>query len=536
MRTIFRILNICSFMFNSKKIANELMAAVVVFLVSLPLCLGVAIASGVSPVVGLISGVVGGIVASSFAGCSLQITGPAGGLIVIVLEIIDKFGIESLGWFVIACGLIQVAIGFLRFAPWFQAVSPAVIQGMLSGIGVLILISQFYVMVGIEAPATTLAGILELPDSLGKIISPSHGSTNHIASAVGLLTLLVIAFWNYVPAKLRSIPSTLAAVIVVTLCTVIMKLPIKKVSIPSNPSEILGSITFPSFERLGELFSNEAMVLLLTLTFIASAEALITCGAIDKMHTEKRTHYNREIVAQGLANLCCGFLGALPLTGVIARSVAAYRAGGRTQWIGVAQGLMLLCVLFLFSSLAEFIPIASLAAILVYISIKLINIQAIRGLVKYGKSELVIFVITTLTIIGTNLMEGVMVGFFCSVFKLMYSLSRFNCKLLKGKEENECIVELNGAISFVNLPSLNQKLAKIPQKKDLHIKFNKLRYIDHACLECITSWEKQYVSKGGNVFLEWEELEAKVISSNSNNTKPFISVTQEEEERVEALV
>src|SRR3954449_4436701 len=252
---------------------QDLLASVVVFLVALPLCMGIAIASGAPPSSGLITGIIGGLVAGAIAGCPLQVSGPAAGLAVIVYEIIQKHGFASLAPILVLAGLIQFAAGVLKVGQFFRAMAPAVVYGMLAGIGILILGAQFHVMVDDKPRENGLLNLLSIPESIPKGIFPVDGSSHHIAAILGLMTIAILIGWSsFAPKKLKWIPGALVAVVAATAAAQFLRMPVKYVNVPDN---FLSSIQLPSLGALTGAFSGEILFLAVTLAFVASAETLL---------------------------------------------------------------------------------------------------------------------------------------------------------------------------------------------------------------------------------------------------------------------
>ncbi len=275
----------------SGTVFHDLMASIVVFLVALPLCMGIAVASNVPVAAGLVSGIVGGIIVGLLSGSPLQVSGPAAGLSVLVYQLVDEYGIEALGFVVIIAGAFQLLAGTLRLGQWFRAVSPAVVQGMLAGIGVLIFASQFHVMVDDVPRASGLANLLSIPESVWRGIVPQDGTSHHHAARIGILTILVLALWKLVIFKrLRFIPPALAAVILASLAAYVQQLDIKFVELPDR---IYQAISIPSAEMWQALQAKGVKwhdIALLGLSFgiVASAETLLSVTATDRIHQGPR--------------------------------------------------------------------------------------------------------------------------------------------------------------------------------------------------------------------------------------------------------
>jgi MFS superfamily sulfate permease-like transporter len=384
----------------------DLLASLVVFLVALPLCLGIAIASGVPPAVGLITGIVGGLLVGFLQGSPVSVSGPAAGLTVIVAGIVAKGGVVLLSAVVLATGLLQIAAGLARSGRWFRAVPPALIHGMLAGIGVLIVASQAHVMVDDEPSGHGLENLIRIPAALLAIF---RGDARHTEAAlIGLLTIGVLLAWKrFAPGRLQLVPATLVGVSVATLVTNVLGLPIARVDIPGD--------VFAA----AQLFSGEALALLgrldtwssaFGLAVVASAETLLCVGAVDRMAGGLRTDYDRELRAQGVGNAVCGLLGALPMTAVIVRSSTNLQAGGRSRLSTILHGTWLLTLVALAPWVLRSVAVSSLATVLVFTGWKLVDRTALAELRRQGGSEFVVYAVTLGAIVATDLLIGIIVG------------------------------------------------------------------------------------------------------------------------------
>ena len=253
----------------------------------------------------------------------------------------------------------------------------------------------------------------------------------------------------------------------------------------------------------------------IAIAFIASAETLLCATAVDQMHSGARTRYNREMSAQGIGNLFCGFLGALPMTGVIVRSKANLQSGARTRVSAVLHGAWLLLFVGLFPKILELVPIASLAALLVYTGYTLINVQAIRTLSKFGRGEVIVYAVTVVTIVTTNLLIGVLAGLGVALAKLIYSTNTLQVSMDRSKNNKLISIKFSGTATFVNLPKFANALDDVPLKKDVHLDFDELRCIDHACLNLLSSWKKFHETQDGTVSVDWEKLESKMLEKQT---------------------
>ncbi len=493
---------------------DDFLASIVVFLVALPLCMGIAIASGVPPekaaAVGIISGIVGGLVVGFLAGCPLQASGPAAGLAVIVGQLIAEHGFATLGLIVMVAGAVQLLAGVLRVGQWFRAVSPAVIQGMLAGIGVLILAGQFHVMVDDKPPGSGIkfGGVINLytiPEAVWKGVTED---VHQEAAGIGVLTIFAIITWAlFAPKRLKFLPAPLFGVLLATAAASVLRLDMRYITVPDNLTD---AISLPVAGDWSQLLNWSILGAGVALAFVASAESLLTATAADAMQQRApRTKYDRELRAQGVGNLLCGLLGALPMTGVIVRTSANIQAGGRTRASTIMHGLWLLVFAALLPQILRLIPIASLAGILVYTGYKLMNPKAVRALWQYGKGEVAIYAATLATIVVVDLLTGILVGIGLALAQLMYRFSHLAVRVEEDPERERTVLYLEGAATFLRLPKLAAVLQTVPPNTELHVHFEELSHIDHACLDLLMKWEKQHEATGGSLVIDWESLTAK---------------------------
>ncbi|MHC4876364.1 MAG: SulP family inorganic anion transporter [Planctomycetota bacterium] len=612
---------------------RDFLASVVVFLVALPLCMGIAIASGVPVSAGLLSGIIGGLIVATIAGAPLQVSGPAAGLTVIVYGIVQEHGIEYLGIVVLLGGAIQFVAALIGLGQWFRAVSPAVIKGMLAGIGMLIFSSQCHVMVDDAPKGSGLANLASIPEAISKGLPMPASSTleerrartdqlkvfgqlheqrellfervveaepsgayghpevestlppelldrheelhaeliqrtdellgaevtvsderregiesaaRHALSAseeagrqletghweqaveaekeatqaladlltslkshdwaakVGLLTILVLVGWQFLPwKKLKLVPGPLAAVVVATAFAAIVSAPVFYVEAPES---LWAELHVPQMTILQHADWGSLLKASLVLAVVASAETLLCVTAVDQMHTGPRANYDRELLAQGVGNMCCGFVGALPMTGVIVRSAANVNAGGRTRWSAWMHGIWLLVFVTLLPWVLQLIPTACLAGVLVYTGYKLMHPQAVRDLWKYGAGEVFIYAATVIMIVTTDLLTGVLTGIALSALKLFYNFSHLKCDVTVDEQTRKAVLTLDGAATFVRLPLLAQTLETVPGDVELHPDFTRMTCIDHACLDLLMNWGKQHEASGGSVMIDWGSL------------------------------
>ena len=459
---------------------------------------------------GIISGIIGGIIVGALSGNSLQVSGPAAGLILIVVDIIHTLGIEKLFLIIFVVGLMQILFGFLSLGKWFRAISPAIIQGMLAGIGISIFLSQFHIMLDSKPQNTFIANILDLGRVIYHSVLPMNGSAHHLAAMVGLLTICIIVVWDLLPfKKLKAVPSALVAVIIASLFANFMHFDINYIQVGQN---FWSEAIFIKPSLFAHILDLKVLISALVITFIASAETLLTSTAIDKMSSKSKTDYDKEIIAQGVGNALSGVVGGLPITGVIVRSAANINADAQTRMSTILHGLWILLFVSFFPAILNYIPISSLAAILVYTGYKLVDIQAAKHILKLSKGEFAIYIITLVAILFTNLFEGILAGFFCALIKSAYKVLKVDIDTEYDEQTNTITAKIHGNITFIQLPTLIEALERLPKDKNITLCAERLHYIDHACIDFIKEWEKgrraEITTKGMpyDVHVAWEQM------------------------------
>jgi MFS superfamily sulfate permease-like transporter len=296
------------------------------------------------------------------------------------------------------------------------------------------------------------------------------------------------------------------AVIAATVAAIGFDSPIQRVAMPANLFDV---VTWPSFPELSD---GDAWLDLITaagsIAFVASAQTLLCASAVDRL-AGSRTQYDRELTAQGVGNLLCGVVGGLPIAGVIARSAANIEAGGRTRLSTMLHALWLLAFACLFPGVLRLVPTAALAALLVHTGIKLVSVKAIKELWAVGRSEVLIYAGTLIGIVCADLLAGVLLGVALSIAKLVYTFSHLSIRLEQEPARQRAVLHLRGSATFIRLPKLARTLEAVPPETELHVHIEELSYIDHACLDLFTNWEKQHEAQGGSLVLDWDDLHAR---------------------------
>jgi len=491
-----------------ESLKSDLPASLVVFAVALPLCVAIAKACGVPTAAGIITAIVGGVVVGLLGGGPLQVSGPTAGLIVVLLGVGERLGLDSLGIVVLLAGLMQIAAGLLRLGQWFRAVSPVVVLGMLAGIGVVLVVQQLHVTVDDLPNRSPIANVLTIPRAAIEVFHGHPGHPGHVpAAAIGLLTLSVLLVWTRMaPGRLKAIPAVLAAMIVATTAATLLRLPVQRVEF----DRLISGVVLFDFAKVPALIADPTVwQLALTVALLASAETLLTAAAVDALHVGARTRYNRELAAQGIGNAICGLLGVLPLAGVIVRSSANVQAGAKTRWASICHGVWLLAFVLVMPQVLRLIPTATLAAALVLTGAKLIQFRAIRVLWSTHREEALICIATAVTVVVADLLTGVMIGVGLSLAKLIHAFSTLRIHHRGDLKRGTYTLVLDGSATFLRLPQLASALEAIPTGAVLRIDSKSLSYIDHTCLTLLMNWQRRHEVGGGTLDLDWTTVHAR---------------------------
>lgn len=486
-------------------LASDVPASLVVFLVALPLCMGIALASGAPIMSGLIAGVVGGLVVGLFGGAPLLVSGPAAGLAVMVFGFIQELGFAATCAAVAAAGLIQMALGGMKVARAALGISPAVIHGMLAGIGILIVLGQLHIVLGGAPQSNAWANLRELPGQIANL----HGA----ATILGLVTIGLLVLWQVMPnGRLKKVPGPLVAVVGASVAAAVWGTDVKRVELAGSLFESLQLPTLPQ----GNWGAFIAAVL--SLALVASAESLLSAVATDKLHTGPRANLDKELLAQGLANTVSGLLGGLPITGVIVRSAANIAAGGKTRASAILHGVWMLLFVSLLGSYLGLVPLTVLAGLLVFVGAKLVNPHHIQELRRRG--ELSVYVVTVAGVVGINLLAGIGLGFAVAVARLLWRLGRVQVQVLREGEVHR--VRVGGALTFVGVPQLSAALAQVPNGAHVELDLA-VETLDHSGYEALESWCQNHRKTGGKVWME--PLEEVWTRKGAAISKPVASVS-----------
>jgi MFS superfamily sulfate permease-like transporter len=479
----------------------DLPAGLSVFLVALPLCLGIALASGAPLYAGILSGIIGGIVVSFISGSQLSVSGPAAGLSTLVAATILSYGDYKVFLLaVIVAGIFQLVLGILKLGVIANYFPSAVVKGMLAAIGILLIAKQIPFALGYDRPDFWSSGLLGFFS--GKNFSGSihnfnvHTTRGAIIVALSSLAVLILLQQPFAK-KLKVIPAPLIAVLVGILINYLFTratsaYSLKEAQLVNIPENIFGNISFPAFSKIfsnGEIWKDGVIIGLL-----ATLETLLCVEAIDKLDRHNRiTPVNRELVAQGIGNMFCGLLGAIPMTAVIVRGAANVDAGGRTRLSSFTHGLFLLVTVLFIPLALNKIPYASLAAILFVTGYNLTKPKLYRNMWSLGWKQFLPFILTIVIILMTDLLIGVTTGLLLSVYYIISQNFRAEYKVKVTEKNGQEIfyIKLNSNVTFLNKVKLKDALDKIPENSILTIDGSECNFIDYDILEIISEFENK---------------------------------------------
>ncbi|MCX5405597.1 SulP family inorganic anion transporter [Streptomyces sp. NBC_00335] len=469
----------------------DLSASVAVFLISLPLSLGIALATGAPLQAGLVAAAAGGIVAARLGGTPLQVSGPATGLTVVTAELIQHYGWRTTCAITVLAGLCQLGLAALRTARSALMVSPAIVHGMLAGVGVTIALAQLHIVLGGTPQSSALANVRGLPDQLADLHPAALG--------VSVLTLAVLLCWPRLPGRtgrnLRKVPAALAAVAVATACAALAGLSLPRVDLPSWRSHALPEL--PEGPVLGIIAA------VLTITLVGSVESLLSAVATDKLIATQRStqgrparaDLNRELRGQGAANIVSGALGGLPVAGGAVRSMANVKAGAVSRRSVMLHGLWILLAAGLLVPALDLIPLAALAALVMAVGVQMVSATHLRTVTRHR--EFLVYATTIVAVVLGGVLEGVAIGIAMAVALALHRLARtrITVELLDSGVHR---VWARGQLTFLAVPRLSRVLNQIPHHGHAVIELDG-SFMDHAAYETLQDWQDSHLAHGGSL-------------------------------------
>lgn len=500
-----------------KNLKYDLPAGLVVFLVALPLCLGIALASGAPLISGIVGGVIGGIIVSLLSGSEVSVSGPAAGLSVIVIDSITKLGaFEIFLAAVVIAGIIQLIFAALRFGFLADYIPISVIQGMLAAIGLVIMLKQIPHALGRNKNYHGSFSFFDLSkgsNTFGDIIL-SFYSFSTVALIISVLSVLIIIYWERIITKIcapiAKIPASLIAIIIGTLINEItgviypeLKLTFDGghlVHVGGTDGNILHSLPKISLESFNNLSTWKIGLLI---AFVGSIETLLSIEAADKLDRHHRiSNPNQELLAQGVGNICSGFCGGLPLTSVVVRTSANIYAGSKSRYSAFFHGVFLLVSVLLIPNLLNRIPLSALAAILIMVGYKLVNPKLIKKMWALGYYQFTPFIITIIAVVFSDLLTGVFLGFVLGVFFVLRESHKDAFDFSEGN--GHYLIQINKDVSFINKAELKDKLSQIPENAHVVIDGKKAKSIEYDIKDTLRDFQKN--SKFKHITLELKHI------------------------------
>ena len=481
-------------------IGPNLSASIVVLLVALPLCLGIALASGAPLFSGIIAGVVGGIVVGLLSGSQLSVTGPAAGLTAIVAVAILKLQVyEAFLLAVVLAGIMQVALGYLKAGVIGDYIPNAVIKGMLAAIGLILIMKQFPHLVGYDANFEGDETFAQADQN--NTLSAIYTALNTItptAVIIGIGSIILLAVWEKPFIKKNKLLQFVPGPLVVVILAIIINSTIEQLSgiagleskhlvslpIAHSTTEFISFFTLPNFSFIT---NTQVWISALTLAIVASLETLLGIEAVDKLDPLKRvTPTNRELKAQGFGNIVSGLIGGLPLTSVIVRSSANVSAGGKTKQSTIFHGILLLLCAALIPGLLNKIPLSALAGILIFTGYKLAKITLFKEFYQKGFNQFIPFCVTIIAILFTDLLIGISIGIAVSLVFIIRS--NFKTAVMVVNDNNNYLIRFQKDVSFLNKPIIKSELELIPENANLVIDVARAEYIDKDVIDEVNNF------------------------------------------------
>lgn len=511
-----------------KNLKYDLPASLIVFLVAVPLCLGIALASGAPLFSGIIAGVVGGIVAGVLSGSQLGVSGPAAGLAVIVFMAIQDLGAFDIFLMaVVIGGIFQLVLGFAKAGIIGYYFPSSVIKGMLSGIGIIIILKQIPHAVGYDKDYEGSLAFAQ-PDGHNTISELFYmfDAISMGAVAITVISMIILILWEQKFMKKIKLFQIVQGPLVVVGLGIVLNLifqnmpalaltaeQVVKIPVPESINGFFNQFTLPDF---GSISNPAVWITGITIAVVASLETLLCLEATDKLDPFKRvTPANRELKAQGVANIVSGLIGGLPITQVIVRSSTNIQSGGRTKMSAIFHGVILLISAMAIPFLLNLIPLASLAAILFLVGYKLAKPVLFKQMYELGQMHFVPFIVTILGIVFTDLLMGIGMGLIVAIFYVLYNNYKKPFLFEKEKDLKDGVIRLALAedVTFINKASIQRTLSQIPDGSKVIIDASKSINIDFDVVEIIEEFEVN--AKHRDIDLTIIERERKGVTNQS---------------------
>mgnify|MGYP005695176069 FL=1 len=503
-----------------KNLKADIPSSIVVFFVALPLCLGIALASGAPLFSGLIAGIVGGIIVGTLSGSSLGVSGPAAGLAAIVLVAIGDLGFESFLLAVVLGGAIQILFGLLQMGLIAYYFPSSVIKGMLTGIGIIIILKQIPHFFGYDTdPGGDFAFFQENGENTFSGITNAFSFINPGAAVIGMISLFILIIWGNVLSKKGKIFQIIQGPLVAVVVGIIYFLitsgndfwsissnHLVSVPVPEDASSFFSQFSFPNFKAIT---NSQVWITAFTIALVASLETLLCVEATDKLDPTKRvTPTNRELLAQGSGNIISGLIGGLPITQVIVRSSANIQSGGKTKMASILHGFLLLISVVLIPTFLNKIPLSVLAAILFIVGYKLAKPALFKVMFEKGWKQFVPFIITIIGIVFTNLLLGIMFGLAVSaLIVIVKSFQNSHFLHLEDKSNGTSRIKMTLAeeVTFFNKGAILKELDNLPNNTFLELDVRNTVYIDDDIVEILEDFLDKSKDRKINIRVNWSK-------------------------------
>ncbi|MFJ3944304.1 MULTISPECIES: SulP family inorganic anion transporter [Streptomyces] len=470
----------------------DLSASIAVFLIALPLSLGIALATGAPLQAGLVAAAVGGLLTGRLGGSPLQVSGPAAGLTVVTADLIQRYGWRVTCAITVLAGCAQLLLGCLRVARTALAVSPAIVHGMLAGIGVTIAVAQVHIVLGGTPQSSVPDNLRALPGQIANL--------DTAALSMSVLTLALLLLWPRIPGRtgrlLRTVPAPLVAVAGATTTASLTALTLPKVELPSWRNHALAE--FPDGPVLG------LAAAVLTITLVCSVQSLLGAVAVDKLAASRtgahahvdRSDLDRELLGQGAGNIVSGALGGLPIAGVAVRSTANVRAGAVSRNSTMLHGVWMVVAALLLAPALELIPLAALASLVMAVGIQMVSPHHIRTVTRHR--EMLVYAVTIAGVVLLGVLQGVALGIAAAVAVALHRLAR--TRITHEERGGAHHLRVRGQLTFLAVPRLSRTLHLVPPGADTVVELDG-SFMDHAAYEALQDWRRQHLARGGSVEL-----------------------------------
>ena len=493
---------------------TDLLSGFLVFLIALPLCLGISMASGFPPMAGIITAIIGGLVVSRISGSFVTINGPAAGLIVVILDSVQDLGHgDAMAGYhltlaaIVVASVLQILMGIFKAGKLSAFFPTSVVHGMLAAIGIIIMAKQIHTLLGVKPEAKSLLGVIaEVPHSFLNM--------NPEIAFIGFCGLAILIVWTFIKnPTVKMIPAPLLVVILGLFMGQKFDLdevhqyniqehvyPLGPNFLVAVPENFFAGFTFPDFSKIAE---PEFWVCVITIWLVGSLESLLSASAVDKLDPYKRnSNLNRDLTAVGVGNLVSGMIGGLPMIAEIVRSSANVNNGAKTAWANFFHGLFLLIFVALFPKLIHEIPLTALAALLVFTGFRLASPKEFAKTLSVGLDNFAVFVITIIGVLATDLLIGVAIGIVAELFIHLtrgLKLSNVFSMAYHVHQSNDQTyhIQVSGAAVFSNYIAIKSLLADFPEQKTVFFDLTEVELIDHTVMEFIHHYAEEYTHNGG---------------------------------------